>query len=130
MKLSLCVLTLVAVLTGTSSCSCAMKETLYGTYTEKAGQYDYKTNVLVVVKGDTIVEVRFSEDSNHHTDPSYWEGATAWTSKEAEILASFVGKSVKEIKTSKENIVYDTVAGATLTSNRLYKAVQNALNSK
>ena len=107
-----------------------MEETLYGTYTEKAGQYDYTTAVLVTVKGDKIVEVAFAENSNHHTDPSYWKDATKWTSVEAEILASFEGKSVSEIKASETNNVYDNVAGATLTSGRVYKAVQAALNTK
>ena len=130
MKLNklLCGLALVAALGG--STSCAMEETLYGTYTEKAGQYDYTTAVLVTVKGDKIVEVAFAENSNHHTDPSYWTDATKWTSVEAEILASFEGKSVSEIKASETNNVYDNVAGATLTSVRVYKAVQAALNTK
>ena len=48
---------------------------------------------------------------------------------EAEVLKSFEGKSVKEVKASTENTYYDNVAGATLTSNRVYKAVVAALNN-
>ena len=46
-----------------------------------------------------------------------------------ELLKSFEGKSVKEVKASTENTYYDNVAGATLTSNRVYKAVVAALNN-
>ena len=54
MKLNklLCGLALVAALGG--STSCAMEETLYGTYTEKAGQYDYTTAVLVTGEAPAI----------------------------------------------------------------------------
>lgn len=130
-KALLCSLSLVAALTGVTSCSsCAAEKTLYGSYTEKAGSYDYTTKVLVTVKGDTIVEVTFAKGSTHHTDASYWGDASKWTSKEAEVLASFAGKSAFEILSSETNNVYDNVAGATLTSGRVYKAVQEALKTR
>ena len=129
MKLNklLCGLALVAALGG--STSCAMEETLYGTYTEKAGQYDYTTKVNVTTEKGIIVKVEFAEGSNHHTDASYWNDASKWLEKEAEVLKSFEGKSAKEVKNSTENTYYDNVAGATLTSNRVYKAVVAALNN-
>ena len=127
MKLNklLCGLALVAALGGTTSC--AAEETLYGTYVDNSGKSTYTTNVLVVVKGDTIIEVTVAEGSTHYTQGSTkWTGE-AWTSKEAEFLASFAGKSVSEIKAVE---TYDVVAGTTATSGRVLKAVQNALESK
>lgn len=124
----LCSLALITALGGVTSCS--MKKTLYGYYTEKAGSYDYTTKVLVTVKGNTIVEVTFAEGSNHHTDASYWDGASKWIAKEGEVLESFKGKSISEILSSETNKVYDNVSGATLTSNRVYKAVQEALKTR
>ena len=109
--------------------SCNLKDTKYGEYTEKSGNYSYTTKVYVYTRGKTIEKVEFAKDSNHHTDPSIWGGASVWEEKEDEILKSFEGKSVKEIKKSSTNEVYDSVAGATLTSNRVYQAVKNALNS-
>ena len=128
LKALLCSLALAAALTGVTSC--AAEETLYGSYTEKAGSYDYTTKVLVTVKGDTIIEVKFAEDSGHHTDASYWGDASKWTSQEEKVLASFAGQSASEILVSETNNVYDNVAGATLTSGRVYKAVQEALKNR
>ena len=127
MKLNklLCGLALVAALGGVTSC--AQEETLYGTYVDDSGRSSYITNVLVVVKGDTIVEVTIAEGSTHYTQgSSKWTGES-WTSKESEFLATFAGKSIDEIKAAE---TYDVVAGATATSGRVLKAVQNALESK
>lgn len=107
--------------------SCKMDRKYYGEYSEKSGGHDYITKVYVHTDGDTIVKVEFAEGSTHHTDRAYWGDANKWISKEAEILKSFEGKSAKEIRKSEENKVYDNVSGATLTSNRVYKAVVNAL---
>ena len=123
-KKILCSLALLLTL-GLTGCNST--NTYYGEYTEKAVGFDYTTKVFVVTKGDVIQKVEIAPGSNHHTDPEYWEGATLWLEQEEAILASFEGKSVKEIRKSSENNVYDTVAGATLTSNRIYKAVQEAL---
>lgn len=119
---------LVATL-GLTTVSCGGTRTYYGEYTEKAGQYDYTTKVNVTTEKGVIVKVEFVEGSNHHTDASYWNDASKWLEKEAEVLKSFEGKSVKEVKASTENTYYDNVAGATLTSNRVYKAVVAALNN-
>ena len=123
-KKILCYLALLMTL-GLTACNST--NTYYGEYTEKAGDHDYTTKVFVVTKGDVIQKVEIAPGSNHHTDPAYWEGATLWLEQEEAILASFEGKSVKEIRKSSENNVYDDVAGATLTSNRIYRAVQEAL---
>ena len=120
----------LAVLLTLGLTSCNTTNTYYGEYTEQAAGYDYTTKVYVVTKGDVIQKVEILESSNYYTDPSYWQGASVWLEQEEAILASFEGKSVREIRNSTENNVYDTVAGATLTSNRVYKAVQEALKIK
>ena len=109
--------------------SCGGTQVYYGEYSEQAGQYTYTTKVNVTAEAGLITKVEFAEGSTHHTDPSYWADATKWTAVEANILNSFVGKSVKEVKNSTENTYYDNVAGATLTSTRVYKAVVAALNN-
>ena len=96
--------------------------------------------MYVYTQADTITKVVFAENSNHHTDGSYWGNASKWLEAQETVLTSFEGKSVKEIKNSElkkdekgneyyVNNVYDNVAGATLTSTRVYKAVVNALNN-
>lgn len=125
-KLLLCSFALLFTL-GLTSCN--LRDTKYGEYSEKSGSYTYTTKVYVYTRGKTIERVEFAKDSNHHTDPSIWEGATVWEEKEDEILKSFEGQMIKDIKNSSTNEVYDNVAGATLTSNRVYQAVKNALNS-
>jgi uncharacterized protein with FMN-binding domain len=85
--------------------------------------------VNVLTKKGVIVKVEIVEGSTHHTDSSYWGDASKWLAKEDEVLASFEGKSVKEVRNSTQNTYYDNVAGATLTSNRVYKAVVAALNN-
>lgn len=129
MKFKKILCTLAMLTAVTSFTSCFTVQTRYGSYTENAGGYNYTTEVYVFVKGGIIQKVEFDPNSNHHTQKDYWGDATIWLEKEAEILASFEGKSIWDIKKSKENIVYDNVAGASLTSNRVYQAVRNALNS-
>ena len=109
---------------------CSFKKTIYGQYSEKSGGYDYTTKVLVEIKGDEISSVRFVEDSNHHTPESQWAGAKKWKEVEQEVLKSFEGKSVKDVILSDNNIVFDNISGATLTSNRVYQAVKNALENR
>ena len=109
--------------------SCGGTRVYYGEYTENAGSYTYTTKVNVTAEQGLITKVEIAEGSTHHTDPSYWADAAKWQAKEAEVLNSFVGKSVKEVKNSTTNTYYDNVAGATLTSTRIYKAVVAALNN-
>ena len=109
--------------------SCGGTRVYYGEYSEQAGGYTYTTKVNVTTEAGLITKVEFAEGSTHHTDKSYWADATKWIAAEEEVLNSFVGKSVKEVKKSTENTYYDNVAGATLTSTRVYKAVVAALNN-
>ena len=108
--------------------ACNLERTYYGEYIETAGSNEYKTKVYVITKGDIITKVQFAEGSTHHTDLNYWPDGIVWKNAEEEVLASFVGKSVKEIKNSTTNEVYDAVVGATLTSNRVYQAIKNAVS--
>ena len=125
LKALLCSLALAAALTGVTSC--AAEETLYGQHVDASGKSTYTTNVLVTVKGDTIIEVQIAEGSTHYTQGSTkWTGE-AWTSKEAEFLATFAGKSASEIMAAAE---YDVVAGATATSGRVFQAVKKALENR
>ena len=100
---------LVAIL-GLTTISCGGTRTYYGEYTEKAGQYDYTTKVNVTTEKGIIVKVEFAEGSNHHTDASYWGDASKWLEKEAEVLKSFEGKSVKDL-TFDVSDCYGTIQG-------------------
>ena len=98
----------------------------FGEYKEETYGQTYVTKVKVSVDNNVIKKVEILEGSNLYTDSSSWPGNTTWTSKENEVLKSYEGKSVEEIKNS-TNTVVDNVAGATLSSNRLYQAIKDAL---
>ena len=122
-------LLLASLITAIGLTSCGGTRVYYGEYSEQASGHTYTTKVNVTTEAGLISKVEFVEGSNHHTDSTYWTDATKWTAVEDEILKSFIGLSVKEVKNSKENTFYDNVAGATLTSTRVYKAVVAALNN-
>ena len=122
-------LLLASLITAIGLTSCGGTRVYYGEYSEQAGGYTYTTKVNVTTEAGLIAKVEFAEGSTHHTDKSHWADATKWIAAEEEVLNSFVGKSVKEVKKSTENTYYDNVAGATLTSTRVYKAVVAALNN-
>ena len=98
----------------------------FGEYKEETYGQTYVTKVKVSVDNNVIKKVEILEGSNLYTDSSSWPGNTVWTSKENEVLKSYEGKSVEEIKNS-TNMVVDNVAGASLSSNRLYQAIKDAL---
>lgn len=110
----------------TSSNNTSTNNVYYGEYKETSYGQEYTTKVKVMVENGKIQKVEIIEGSNPYTDGTSWPGNTAWTSKEQEVLKSYEGKSVDEIKNS-NNIVVDNVAGATLTSNRVYQAIKDAL---
>ena len=104
---------------------------LEGQYEETFGKNQdlYVTKVVVTVQGGVILSVEMADDSNHYTQgSSKWDSAI-WTDKEAEILAAFEGAPVSAILGSETNEVFEVVASATVTSNRIYQAVVNALSS-
>lgn len=109
----------------TSSTNTSMKE-YYGEYKENSYGSEYITKVKVSVEGGVIRKVEILEGSNIYTDSTSWPGNTAWTSKEAEVLKSYEGKTVEAIKGA-TSLPVDKVTGATLSSNRLFKAIQDAL---
>ena len=109
--------------------SCGGTQVYYGEYVDDSGRSTYITKVNVTAEAGIITKVEFAEGSTHHTDPSKWTDSANWTDHEAEVLNSFVGLTVKEVKESTENTFYDNVAGATATSTRVYKAVVAALNN-
>ena len=98
----------------------------FGEYQEESYGQTYITKVKVNVDNGVIKKVEILEGSNLYTDSSSWPGNTTWTSNENEVLKSYEGKTVEEIRNS-TNMVVDNVVGASLSSNRLYQAVKNAL---
>ena len=106
-------------------------QTYAGEYSETFGKNQdlYTTKVNVTVKGDKIVSVEMAEDSNHYTiNSSKWDSAK-WSTEEANVLAAFEGQSVSALLAATENTVFEAVVGATVTGNRIYQAVLNALQS-
>ena len=104
------------------------EEVLAGEYEETFGKNQdlYVTKVLVTVKAGVILKVEMAEDSNHYTKESTRWDNTVWTNEEANVLKSFEGKTVEEVLAATES--FSLVAGATITSNRIFKAVVNALS--
>ena len=98
----------------------------FGEYKEESYGQTYVTKVKVSVDNGIVKKVEILEGSNLYTDSSSWPGNTAWTNKENEVLKSYEGKTIEEIKNS-TNMVVDKVSGATLSSNRLYQAIKDAL---
>ena len=112
-------------------------KTYYGEYSETFGKGGdlYTTAVKVTVTDGVISKVEFTEESNHYTKGSSKWVETTWTDEEADVLASFEGKTVEEVLTagavadtkSQEGSVGMIVAGATVTSNRVHNAIVDAL---
>jgi len=112
--------------TSSKNSSTSQTNELYGEYKETSFGSEYVTKVKVTVDNGVIKKVEIMEGSNIYTDGNTWPGNTVWTEKEQEVLKSYEGKSVEEIKNSTD-LVVDNVNGATLSSNRLYKAIKDAL---
>lgn len=101
----------------------------------------YGVKVAVTVKDDKITKVEIVKSDYIQLTPSWLEseaaGALAYQSGESDLLKEYEGKTVEEIKNAKvtlENNVPTSVGdkdllitGATQSSGRLLKAVQNAL---
>ncbi len=131
-KIALTSLAAVSVFSALALASCGKEEVLHGEYEETFGkaQTVYVTKVDVTVKGDKIVSVVMSADSDHYTKESSKWPETSWTDYEAEVLKAFEGKSVSAILAAEENAVFEPISGATVTSNRIYQAVVNALKGE
>ena len=131
-KLGLAALAAVSVFSAVALTSCAQEEVLHGEYEETFGKNQdlYVTKVDVTVKGDKIVSVVMSADSNHYTHESSRWPESSWTDYEAEVLKAFEGQSVSAILAAEENAVFEPISGATVTSNRIYQAVLNALKGE
>lgn len=114
-----------------TSCNSGLADGTYaGKFEETVdGKYNYSAKVHVEVKDATIVKVTLDEDSSIATSATYWKDST-WTAEaEANALKAFEGKKVKDfLKT--EPIKVDGVAGATLSSTRLYNAVIDSLKTE
>ena len=131
MKKFLAVMLVIALAVTVCALAACGPKTYAGEYSETFGKNQdlYTTKVNVTVKGDKIVSVEMAEDSNHYTVGSGKWSSDVWTAEEANVLAAFEGQSVAELLAATENTVFQKVAGATVTGNRIYKAVLNALQS-
>ena len=100
--------------------------TYKGEYKEESQWATYTANVEVTVKDGKIEEVVLKE-SNIHSPATSWPNYTAWTENYQKLLDSYKGLNAKDVASSKKAPV-DALSGATLSSDRLYEAVKNALN--
>ena len=132
MKKFLAVMLVIALAVTVCALAACGPKTYAGEYSETFGKNQdlYTTKVNVTVKGDKIVSVEMAEDSNHYTKESTKWASTNWTDAEESVLASFAGKSVSELLAATENTVFESVASATVTGNRVYQAVIAALKTK
>ena len=132
MKKFLAVMLVIALAVTVCALAACGPKTYAGEYSETFGKNQdlYTTKVNVTVKGDKIVSVEMAEDSNHYTKESAKWASTNWTDAEESVLASFAGKSVSELLAATENTVFESVASATVTGNRVYQAVIAALKTK
>ena len=111
---------------------CSKEEVLAGQYTETFGknQDEYTTKVNVTVKDGKIVKVEIAEDSNHYTKGSSKWTEDKWTAYETEVLKSFEGKTLEQINKEITDATQILTTGATVTRDRIYKAVIAALTDE
>ena len=101
----------------------------YTGYVEEATQWaTYSAKVEVEVKDGKIESVVVLNDECHiYTDASSWTESALWTDHVQELLDSYKGLSVSDIVNAETSPV-DALAGATQSSDRLFKAVKEALS--
>ncbi len=97
-----------------------------GEYIESTQWATYTANVKVTVMNGKISEVILKDNSNIHSSIDEWKGHISWTNHVNEILTSYVGIGVEEIIKS-DTAPIDALSGATLSSNRLFLAIKDAL---
>ena len=109
-----------------SSCKNKFKDGVYdGEYEEETQYVTYTANVEVTVKNNKITKVILMA-SNIHSDPELWSGYMAWTEHHQALLNSYVGLNVNDVINADKSPV-DVLSGATLSSNRLFYAIKDAL---
>ena len=101
-----------------------------GQYVDTTSGEEFITKVNVYVENGKIVKVEITEDSKYYTDSYYWAGADNWHSHKEEYLNKFVGLKINNIEDTILNLELDNVTGATITSNRVYKAIVDAVINK
>lgn len=127
--LILSAIALFSALSFTTGCSKdeGIKDGTYtGAYKEESQWATYTANVEVTIKDGKIEEVVLKE-SNIHSPATSWPNYTAWTENYQKLLDSYKGLNAKDVASSKKAPV-DALSGATLSSDRLFEAVKNALN--
>lgn len=123
-KLCLIILSLFIV----SGCKAKYSDGTYqGKYEEKTQYTTYNANVEVTVEKGKISKVTL-KSSNIYSDPELWGGSNAWTEHYQALLNSYIGVDPYDI-INNDKMIVDSLAGATLSSERLYKAVKDALSN-
>jgi len=111
-----------------------------GSYSYEQWGTTFGEKVRVVVKDGTVLKVAVLSSDLCNASPSGWD-STNWFDNRAAVLANYEGKEVEDILNgtaqvqgqdgAETNSVSDSnliATGATLSSARFYKAVQNALS--
>ena len=126
-KLFLSLLALFAVASFNTGCSNGYADGVYtGKYEEATEWATYTAEVEVEVADGKIAKVTLKDPTTLHSPAANWAEHGAWTDHYNELLASYVGLDAAKVASS-EAAPVDALAGATLSSDRLYQAVKNAL---
>ena len=133
-KLLLGLVALFAVSVVSTSCSGSKNDKVEpfadgvytGSFVEATQWATYTADVKVTVEKAKIAKVELEDSTSLHSPAANWADHAAWTDHYTELLNSYKGLSAAKVATSKAAPV-DALAGATLSSDRLYQAVKNAL---
>lgn len=127
-KLFLRLIALFAAFSFNTGCSNGYADGEYEGKMEEVTQWaTYTAEVVVTVKDGKIEKVTLKDASTLHSPVANWgEGSKAWTEHYNELLDSYVGLDAAKVAAS-EKAPVDALAGATLSSDRLYLAVKDAL---
>lgn len=104
------------------------------TYEEVSGGHTYKTTASVAVGSNGKITNLYITGSEYTFEPAGTWVPTTWTNAKDEFVSKLVGKTLAEIKTiygedGADKGSNDVVTGATLSSNRVYKAIIMALEA-
>lgn len=104
------------------------------TYEDVFGGHTYKTTANVAVDANGKITNLYITGSEYTSDAASTWVPTTWTDAKDEFVAKLIGKTLAEIKTiygedGADKGSSDVVTGATLSSNRVYKAIIMALEA-
>lgn len=126
-KLFLALVAFFSLISFNTGCSNGYEDGIYvGKYEEKTEWATYTADVEVTIKDGKIANVTLKDPTAIHSPASNWADHANWTDHYQELLDSYVGLDARKVVES-ESAPVDALAGATLSSDRLYSAIQNAL---